>query len=152
MSVVANCYSSVLNNRIHFFLEETNAKVNEQNGFRKDRSCVDHVFTLNSLIQNRTSYFATFVDLRKAFDSVVSNLLQYKLQPNGIDGCMYNAIASHYKDTESCVYINGYLTNWFNCADGVWQGDNLLPTLFSIFINDLATEVREPNKGVQMIN
>lgn len=32
------------------------------------------------------------------------------------------------------------------------QGDNLSPTLFSIFINDLATEVKELNKGVQMNN
>lgn len=110
------------------------------------------MFTLNSLIQNRTSTFATFVDLRKAFDFVDRNLLQYKLQLNGIDGYMYNAIASLYTDTESCVSINGYLTNWFNCANGVRQGDNLSPTLFSIFINDLATEVKEPNKIVQMNN
>ena len=82
-----------LNNRIQSFLEENSIIVDEQNGFRKDRSCLDHIFTLNSLIQNRQSTFATFVDFRKAFDCVDRNLLQYKLQLNGIDGPMYNAIA-----------------------------------------------------------
>lgn len=113
--------------------------MDEQNGFRKDRSCVDHVFTLNNLLQNRT--FATFVDLKKAFHFVDRNLLQHKLQLNAINECMYNAIASLYTDTESRVSINGYR---------VRQGDNLSPTLFSIFMNDLATELKELNKGVQM--
>lgn len=117
--------------------------MDEQNGFRKDSSCVDHVLTLNSLLQNRTFTFATFVDLRKAFHFVDRNLLQHKLQLNAINGCMYNAIASLYTDTESRVSINGYR---------VRQGDNLSPTLLSIFINNLATEVKELNKGVQMNN
>ena len=104
---------------------------------------MDHIFTLNSLIQNRQSTFATFVDFRKAFDCVDRNLLQYKLQLNGIGGPMYNAIASLYSNTESCVSLNGFHTEWFNCTNGVRQGDNLSPTLFSIFINDLAYKLRK---------
>ena len=129
-----------LNNRIQSFLEENSIIVDEQNGFRKDRSCLDHIFTLNSLIQNRQSTFATFVDFRKAFDCVDRNLLRNKFQLNGIDGPMYNAIASLYSNTESCVSLNGFQTEWFNCTNGVRQGDNLSPTLFSIFINDLAND------------
>ena len=109
---------------------------------------MDHIFTLNSLIQNRQSTFATFVDFRKAFDCVDRNLLQYKLQLNGIDGPMYNAIASLYSNTESCVSLNGFQTEWFNCTNVVRQGDNLSPTLFSIFINDLANEIKEANRGI----
>ena len=109
---------------------------------------MDHIFTLNSLIQNRQSTFATFDDFRKAFDCVYRNLLQYKLQLNGIDGPMYNAIASLYSNTESCVSLNGFQTEWFNCTNGVRQGDNLSPTLFSIFINDLANEIKEANRGI----
>lgn len=64
-----------------FFLEENNVIMDKQNGFRKDRSCADHVFTLNicSVIQNRTSTFGTFVDIRKAFVFVDYILLQCKL-------------------------------------------------------------------------
>lgn len=65
---------------------------------------------------------------------------------------MYNAIVGLNTVKKSCVSTNDYLTNWFNCADGVRQGDHLSPPVFSIFINDLATEVKELNKGVQMSN
>ncbi|CAC5420543.1 unnamed protein product [Mytilus coruscus] len=152
LSVVAKCYSLVLNNRLQNILEENDLTVDEQNGFRKDRSCLDQVLTLNSVIQNRKSTFVTFVDLLKAFDFVDRNLLQYKLRLNGIDGYMYNAISSLYVDTESCVRINGFQTNWFPCVNGVRQGDNLSPTLFSIFINDLAVEIKNLNIGIPVEN
>ena len=89
-------------------------------------------FTLNSLIQNRQTTFATFVYFRKACDCVDRNILQYKLQLNGIDGpmYMYNAIASLYSNTKSYVSLNGFHIEWFNCINGVRQGDNLSPTPF----------------------
>ena len=77
LSVIAKCYSSTLNNRVQNFLEDNGLIVNEQ--FRRDWSCEDHVFSLNCLIQDRKSTFATFVDLQKAFDYVDRDLLQYKL-------------------------------------------------------------------------
>ena len=43
--------------------------------------------------------------------------------------------------------INNKLTNWFDCKSGVKQGDNVSPTLFSIFINDLVKEVNDLNLG-----
>ena len=149
-SVVAKCYSSVLNNRLQNFLEEKDSIVDKQNGFGKDRSCLDHVFTLNSMIQNRKSNFVTFIDLQKAFDFVDCNLLQYmyKLKLNGIDGYMYNAISSLYVNTESCVCVNGFQTNWFPCVNGVRQGDNISLTLFSIFINEFAVKIKNLKMGI----
>ncbi|CAC5371409.1 Ryncolin-2,Fibrinogen C domain-containing protein 1-A,Ryncolin-1,Ryncolin-3,Fibrinogen C domain-containing protein 1-B,Fibrinogen C domain-containing protein 1 [Mytilus coruscus] len=44
--------------------------------------------------------------------------------------------------------MNDTLTDWFSCNSGVRQGDNLSPTLFSIFINDLVQEVKDLNFGV----
>lgn len=41
-------------------------------------------------------------------------------------------------------------SSWFNSANGVRQGDNLIPTLFSIFIKILAIEVKVLNKREQM--
>ena len=42
----------------------------------------------------------------------------------------------------------GLFTNWFPTSFGVKQGDNLSPTLFSVFLNDLATEIKKLNAGV----
>jgi hypothetical protein len=37
--------------------------------------------------------------------------------------------------------------DWFSSASGVRQGGNLSPTLFALFINDLAKEVKNTNRG-----
>lgn len=136
--VVAKIYSYVLNNRLLTYLENQELLVDEQNGFRKDRSCLDHVFTLNSVTQNTNSSFVAFIDLQKAFDSVDRELLEYRLLSSGIDGNFYYAVKSLYKNSQSCVRLGEGYTNWFGCNTGVRQGDNLSLTLFALYINDLA--------------
>ena len=68
------CYSSLLNSRLLNFLDRENILADEQNGFRADRSCLDHVFTLYTIITNRIgcklNTFVAFIDLKKAFDFV----------------------------------------------------------------------------------
>ena len=89
MSSAAKTYSGILNNRLVKYLNETNFFADEQNGFRKNRSCNDHIFTLNSLIkmsvQTQKPVYAAFVDLEKAFDRVNRDLLFYKLLRNNIN-------------------------------------------------------------------
>ncbi|XP_048743557.2 uncharacterized protein LOC125656974 [Ostrea edulis] len=122
----------------------------EQNGFRRGRSCEDHVFTLNSLIQNNKNLYVAFIDLKKCFDFVDRDMMLYKLLLNDINGKMYNSIKNIYQSSESCVRVNGKLTNWFSCKTGVKQGDNLSPTLFSIFANDLVHEINSLDVGVNI--
>ena len=47
-----------------------------------------------------------------------------------------------YSDTISNVKVNKLYTDWFSINSGVRQGDTLSPTLFSLFINDLAKEIK----------
>ena len=50
----AKLYSNVINSRIVKHLDNEDIIVDEQNGFRGgDRSCIDHIFILNSLCANR---------------------------------------------------------------------------------------------------
>ena len=44
--------------------------------------------------------------------------------------------------TESCIKINGTNTEWFQTFKGVHQGDILSPKVFALFINDLASKVK----------
>ena len=72
LSSVYKVFSSVLNNRLVDFCESKNLLADEQNGFRQDRCCNDHLYALTTLIRARKSRslstFATFVDIKKAFD------------------------------------------------------------------------------------
>ena len=46
----------------------------EQAGFRKGRSCTDHIFVLRQILEQshewNNSIYAVFVDFEKAFDSI----------------------------------------------------------------------------------
>ena len=152
LSTVSKLYSSVLNNRLLPFLENNGLLVDEQNGFRSDRSCQDHVFSACTLIRDRLaqkkSTFATFIDLQKAFDYVDRDTFLYKLLLNKIDGKFYYFVKAMYTNMEASVKLNGSLSSWFPCASGVKQGDNLSPTLFALFINDLAEELKTLNCGI----
>ena len=146
MCAVSKLYSSVLNNRLLSYLENNGIPVDEQSGFWSDRSCQDHVFTACTIIKDRLtqkkSTFATFIDLQKAFDYVDRDVLLYKLLIIKVDGKFYNSVRAMYTGAEAPVKLNNSLTYWFPCTSGVKQGDNLSLTLFVLFINDLALELK----------
>ena len=57
-----------------------------------------------------------------------------------------------YENLEACVRVNGQLTDWFSVNSGVRQGDNLAPTLFAIFVNDIASDINGLNLGIPIAN
>ena len=152
MCCIAKVYSKIINTRIQKYLEDNNLLVDEQNGFRASRSCIDHLFVLCTILRNRKlsgqDTFLCFIDFKKAFDSVDRTLLLYKLSQIGITGNIYRAVAAMYSNPQSRVVLNDYETDYFDCPIGVKQGDCLSPTLFAIFINDLAQEIKNSNVGL----
>lgn len=152
----AKIYSSLLNNRLVEHLNISSSICDEQNGFRKDRSCTDHVFSLHTALDNHlcnnNSAYVAFIDFQKAFDCINRSYLFSKILNNTIDGKVYWAIKSIYTDNLACVKVNNFKTDWFECNNGVRQGDTISPTLFSIFINDLADEINSLNKGINIGN
>ena len=50
----------------------------------------------------------------------------------------------------SQIGLNGPQVSYFDCPVGVKQGDCLSPTLFAIFINDLARDIRSSGVGVEL--
>ena len=53
ISCTAKIYSSILNSRVSAYLEDSVILVEEQNGFRKGRSCEDQIFVLSSVIKSK---------------------------------------------------------------------------------------------------
>ncbi len=154
ISTVYKIYSGVLNNRLNNFLESHGGLVDEQIGFRKNRACIYHIFVSSSVVRARLekgkSTFACFVDFKKVFDCVNRDLLLFKLLSSGINGKFYNAIKALYRDPIACVQINNLRTDWFPTPFGVKQGDLLSPSLFTLYINDLAQEIKQVNLGVRI--
>ena len=147
MSTICKVFGSILNQRLMLYLETNEILVEEQNGFRKLRSCLDHIFVLTTIIRNRLqqnlSTYCCFIDFEKAFDSVHYPSLWYKMLAYRIHGRMLNVIKTLYENLENSVRVNGRLTDWFSQTAGVRQGDVLSPTLFALYINDLAYDVKQ---------
>ena len=63
---------------------------------------------------------------------------------------MYWAISSLFRNPKSRVVLNDIATDWFSCPIGVKQGDTISPTLFAIYINDLAEQLNQSGLGVDI--
>ncbi len=79
LSFVDKVFSGIINIRVVNYCEENGIHEDEQNGFRKHRSCEDHIFVLTTIIKNTMSdgrdTFCAFIDMQKAFDWIDHDLL-----------------------------------------------------------------------------
>ena len=150
---VAKTYCRILNHRLREWLEVNDALCDEQNGFRADRCCQDHIFALTSTMENRMGRkedtFTCFIDFKKAFDCVNRDVLWKKLSLRfGLSGNFLLAIKALYADVNCSVNVNNTLTDWFSVNSGVKQGCILSPTFFAMFIDDLVQDIKHTQLGV----
>ena len=151
-SVVMKAFCTVLNNRLSDYLETNNLLAEEQNRFRHDRSCQDHL-TVYNLIESRKlsnlQTFVCFINFRKAFDSVCRNILWEKLERSfHIKACFLHILKQMYENVSSCVRVDDDNSDWFTINSGVKCV--LVLTLFDMFINDLMKDIQDLNKGIDL--
>jgi hypothetical protein len=154
ISVPCKIYCSILNKRLSNWLELNNILADEQNGFRRNRGCMDHLYSLQSVINyqksKKKSAYICYIDAKKAFDSVNRSCLWYKIIRAGVNGKILSAMQSLYDNVQCAIRINGVLSSWFSVNNGVKQGCLLSPTLFAVYVNDLAKMINELNCGIVM--
>ena len=155
LNLCSKMYSFILNKRITKWVEENNVVGEEQAGFRKKHSTIDHIFTLTALVQKQLSrsrkLYCAFIDFKKAFDSISRDKLWNILKSSGIDGKMLRALKSMYKVVKAKVRVGSEMTDSFSCPKGLKQGEISSPVLFSLFINELTKEMTSGGKhGIQL--
>ena len=158
LNILSKVYSHILNNRLNTWIEMQERIGENQAGFRKKRSTVDHIFTLYALIHKQLLYhkklYVAFIDFKKAFDYVDRDKLWGILRKNGIKSTskMYRAITSMYNTVKAKVRVGSDVTESFTCPRGVKQGEVCSPVLFTLFIEELAKEVCQRGRhGVQLM-
>ncbi len=61
---------------------------------------------------------------------------------------MYDYIKLLYSSCQASDNVNSFLINQFQSDYGICQGDALSPTLFGIYINDLAVDLKYCDNGI----
>ena len=136
-------FTAIINKRLNKYADESELIDPCQAGFRKQHSTSDNIFIIKSLIdiiksdKNKNKLMCCFVDFKQAFDSVWREKLWESLKTQQINGKCLILIQNMYKNIKSRVVSNDESSIFFPCTQGVRQGENLSPFLFSIFLNDL---------------
>ena len=66
---------------------------------------------------------------------------------------MYNVIINMYDSIKSCISYNNCISEYFDCANGVRQMENIYTFLFSLFLNDIDTVLENKNiTGLQTVS
>jgi hypothetical protein len=101
------------------------------------------MFILKNLIEKskreKKPMYLAFVDFKKAFDTVWHDGMLFKLLECGVSNKFYTVIKSMYSNTQLAIQdsCGRNISPYFQSTVGVRQGDNLSPTLFNLFINDI---------------
>ena len=153
-SCVYKIFSVILNRRVMAYLENSHNLEEEQNGFRRNRSCLHHIFVLQCLIRNKcetgNKILSCFVDFHKAFDSINRDLLFHQLSETGVTGPILSLIKQMYRNTMNTVRVNDLCTEEFESKLGSKQGDPSSPTHFNIYINGLLKKLKSSGLGISI--
>ena len=136
-SIVAKTYNRMLLNRIRPELDR-HLRTN-QNGFRVGRTTIGHILALRRLIEgvkaNNLRAIITYIDFRKAFDTIHRGKMLRILHAYGIPGQIVDAVGDMYERTMAKVITPDGETDLFEILAGVLQGDTLAPYLFVIVLD-----------------
>ena len=142
LSCLGKLFTKLINTRILDYLESNDILSSSQFGFRQNCRTSDNLFILSTLIDKyvktgKSTLYTCFIDFKQAFDRVWHEGLFLKLLRTGVNGNIYNVIKSMYANFDLQVKIDDQLSPKFSSVQGVRQDDNLSPTLFNVFLNDL---------------
>lgn len=116
-----------------------------QGGFRSHHCVNDMVIALHQVLSTRKNVHVAFLDIRAAYDSVDRELLWRKCRKRGMSDDLIWSLRRLFDHNSSQLVIAGKRSQPFPIKAGVLQGSVLSPTLYALFIDDLAAELNRHN-------
>jgi len=149
-NIIGKIFARIWNRRITYILEKDGWLGEMQGGFRKDRSTIDQLFTLTTIMNSRKNgegLVLMFIDFRKAFDRVNRSILWKDMEEMGMAGKGVNIIKGLYIGHNKNLNTIGGQTGQIRCDKGVKQGGIISPNLFAIYMIRLQRLLLEGQKG-----
>jgi len=114
----------------------------EQNGFRKGRSCMDCIFSALQIIEKHREFniatYIAFIEFKKAFDSDNRDKVWTISLNKGIPTYLITIIQKIYKENIIRVNAgNGISEDSRAITQGVREGCPLSPVLFNLYLDEV---------------
>ena len=155
-SILAKIYSQIILNRLTKWTTKYDKISNCQFGYQKGKSTVDCIYILNSIIAKTLSsdqkLYTVFIDYEKCYDKINRQFLWQKLITENISAKIIQAIKAMYSSVKSAIKYNKQITNTIESHLGVKQGDPSSSLLFTLFVNDILTNINANLEGIFTMN
>ncbi|MBN1252581.1 MAG: reverse transcriptase family protein, partial [Bacteroidales bacterium] len=141
LNVVSKIVEACLYDRLYSYLDSKNFFEKNQFGFTKKSNttsaCISFIDKIQRALNEKKLVYTIFLDVAKAFDCVLRELLLMKLEQLGIRGKTLDLFKSYICEREQVVQINNTRSNIEMTEFGIAQGSKLGPLLFNIYMNDI---------------
>jgi len=152
LSAVWKLLSSIVKDLIYQHFSDNELLCFEQNGGRsgrrgtKDQLLIDKFIMLDAKKRHK-NLFMSWVDFRKAYDSVLHDWIILCLKLFGVHGKLVGFLNNSMKLWKTVLTCNNEVLGVINIKREIFQGDSLFPLLFVLALMPLSIVLRNINKG-----
>ena len=151
LDVVGKVAARIVQTRLQTLAEQVLPET--QCGFRRGRGCTDMLFVVRQLAEKAFEHHMKqhfiFVDLRKAYDSILLVELWTTLKKLGVPDLLVDIIWSFHSNMETRIRVDGELLEEIQVNNGLRQGCTMAPTLFNLYASVVAERWTEAVQGIE---
>ena len=122
-----------------------------QAGARPQKSTLNNLFTIKSIIQQRKykrkETYVVFIDIGKAYDKVWSNAIFYLLWDRGIKGKLWRTMYKLNQNLKTTTATKFGQTDTIDIEDSIRQGKPLSGPEFALLIDQLSVDITAEGYG-----
>ena len=141
MPIIGRLLEKAIHSQLRYFIDRTGLLHTNQHGFRSGKSTGSAIFQyvkeLYNNLETSDITVSTYIDYKKAFDTVSHEILLKKLSLYGFSKHSVTWFNNYLSNRLQRTLVNGHVSRSKSVKYGVPQGSTLGPTLFIIYVNDL---------------